>query len=191
MHVAVIFDNQVRPDTTGVHCLEALEALCEVQHFLPSDMEEIPREGFDLYLNIDDGLQYRFPLDLAPAAWWVIDTHLNYEWDRLKSDDFDYIFAAQKDGAERLREDGVAEAEWLPLACNPRSHRRHDVAKDLDVCFIGAVVPGERERLLTLLRDQFESTHVGQAYEDDMARVLPVARGLQPQHPQRCQHARL
>ena len=69
--VAVIFDNKVRPDTTGVYCRRALGQLVEVEHFLPQELARIPRQGFDLYLNIDDGLEYRLPADLRPCAWWA------------------------------------------------------------------------------------------------------------------------
>ncbi len=55
--VALIFDNEARPETTGTYCLRALKGLCEVEHFLPRDLEDIPRHGFDLYLNVDDGLR--------------------------------------------------------------------------------------------------------------------------------------
>ena len=33
--------------------------------------------GFDLYLNIDDGLRYQVPAELRPSACWAIDTHLD------------------------------------------------------------------------------------------------------------------
>jgi hypothetical protein len=58
MRIALIYDDTVRPDTTGVHCREALEGLAEAVHFLPRDIAQIPATGFDPYLNIDDGLRY-------------------------------------------------------------------------------------------------------------------------------------
>ena len=36
--VAIIFDDQVRPDTTGVYCRRALGQLGEVAHFLPAEL---------------------------------------------------------------------------------------------------------------------------------------------------------
>jgi hypothetical protein len=82
--IALIYDDQVRPDTTGTYCLRALKGMAEVVHFLPSDLERVPRQGIDLYLNIDDSFEYRLPSELRPNAWWVIDTHLNLEWDLVK-----------------------------------------------------------------------------------------------------------
>src|SRR5262249_23049743 len=98
---------------------------------------------FDLYLNIDDGLEYRWPKDLRPSAWWAIDTHLNLPWYLRKGGDFDLVFAAQRDGAEQLREAGI-QASWLPLACDPQIHQKYEVPKTLDVCFVGHVFPGPR-----------------------------------------------
>src|SRR5947209_2696892 len=102
--VALIFDNQVRPDTTGGYCLRALQKLVTVKHFLPADLAQVPRTGFDLYLNIDDGLEYRLPPDLRPCAWWAIDTHLNLDWCLTRARDFDWVFAAQRDGTDQLQE---------------------------------------------------------------------------------------
>ncbi|MBM3498560.1 MAG: glycosyltransferase, partial [Armatimonadetes bacterium] len=176
MRLALVFDDRARPDTTGVHCRDALEELCEVRHFRPDELSRLATHGFDLYLNIDDGLRYRFPPTLRPSAWWVIDTHLSYDCDRAKAEDFDYVFAAQRDGAQRLRADGVPNVEWLPLACNARFHRHHDTDKAHDVCFIGALIPGERKRLVELLQEEFERVFVGRAYWEEMAQEYSRAR---------------
>jgi O-antigen biosynthesis protein len=79
--VAVIFDSVQRPETTGGYCLRASRNLLEVEHFQPTELDRIPRSGFDLYLNIDDGLRYFMLPDLHPLAWWAIDTHLDFDWD--------------------------------------------------------------------------------------------------------------
>ena len=149
--VALIFDDKDRPETTGVYCRRALESLVEVAHFRANELASIPRTGFDLYLNIDDGLEYQLPADLHPSAWWAIDTHLNYEWCRQKAGAFDLVFTAQRDGAERLEAEGIVQAEWLPLACDPKVHRRFDVAKVHDIVFIGNMFPGPRSELVGLL----------------------------------------
>ena len=54
--VALIFDSVLRPETSGVYCHRALERFVNVEHFQPHDLDRVPREGIDLYLNIDDGL---------------------------------------------------------------------------------------------------------------------------------------
>jgi GT2 family glycosyltransferase/tetratricopeptide (TPR) repeat protein len=174
--VAIIFDNKVRPDTTGVYCRRGLGQLVEVEHFLPTELSRIPRQGFDLYLNIDDGLEYRLPRHLRPCAWWGIDTHLNLPWYLEKAPDFDWVFTAQRDGAEALRRAGIASAAWLPLACDPEFHRKHEVKKTLDICFIGNIFPGPRMELLELIRQRFRNTFVGQRFFEEMARTFSSSR---------------
>ena len=132
--------------------------------------------GFDLFLNIDDGLEYHLPDELRPSAWWAIDTHLNFDWCRDKAQGFDFVFAAQRDGADRLRREGIATASWLPLACDPEIHCKHDVAKQYDFAFVGNVFPGPREELLELLRRRYPRSFVGQAYFEEMAKIYSAAR---------------
>jgi FkbM family methyltransferase len=174
--VALIYDDQARPDTTGVYCRRALGKLAEVEHFLPADLDQVPRRGFDLYLNIDDGLEYRLPSDLRPCAFWAIDTHLRLPWYLQKAPDFDLVFTAQKDGAEQLRQGGIPTATWLPLACDPDLHSKHMVAKQYDVCFVGHLFPGPRAELLELLQKHFPSCYVGQRFFEEMARTYSASR---------------
>jgi len=173
--VALIFDDTARPETTGVYCRRALEGLVAVEHFRPADLERVPRTGFDLYLNIDDGLRYPLPADLHPAAWWAIDTHMDFDWCLTKSHGFDFVFAAQRDGAVQLRDGGITTT-WLPLACDPEVHRKHDVEKTFDICFVGNVFPGQRADLLRLLQGRFRNSSVGRCYFDEMARTYSASR---------------
>jgi GT2 family glycosyltransferase/tetratricopeptide (TPR) repeat protein/2-polyprenyl-3-methyl-5-hydroxy-6-metoxy-1,4-benzoquinol methylase len=173
--VALIFDNTARPETTGVYCRRALGRLVEVEHFLPTELARVPR-GLDLYIQIDDGLDYGHPADLRPAAWWAIDTHLDFDRCLRRAPAFDWVFAAQKDGAEALRRAGVAGAAWLPLACDPEIHCQHDVPKEFDLCFVGNVFPGPRADLLERLRRRFPNTFVGQRYFEEMARTYSASR---------------
>jgi 2-polyprenyl-3-methyl-5-hydroxy-6-metoxy-1,4-benzoquinol methylase len=175
--VALIYDDRTRPETTGVYCRRALESLVDqVVHFHPNDLAAIPSRGFDLYLNIDDGLSYHLPAGLRPCAWWAIDTHLNFDWCRRKARDFDLVFAAQRDGASRLEAEGIAAAHWLPLACDPDIHRRFEIEKGHDLAFVGNLFPGPRAELLDLLRRRFRSMVVGNAYFEAMARIYSAAR---------------
>ena len=90
--VALIFDSVLRPETAGVYCHRALERFVEVQHFQPHELEQVPKEGFDLYLNIDDGLRYHLPPERRPSAFWAIDTHLDFDRCREKAPRFDVPF---------------------------------------------------------------------------------------------------
>jgi hypothetical protein len=172
----LIFDDRARPETTGVYCRRALERLVDVAHIQPDELAQVPREGFDLYLNIDDGFPYELPTELRPSAWWAIDTHVSFDRCLRKARHFDLVFAAQRDGAEALRRGGIASASWLPLACDPEIHRKHEVDKQYDIAFVGNVFPGPRAELLNLVRRKCRSAFVGQCYFDDMARTYSASR---------------
>ena len=83
----------------------------------------------------------------------MIDTHLDAAWAEEKGRDFDWLFAAQRDGAERLKQAGLP-AHWLPLACDPEIHRPHPLGKHWDFGFVGTPSPGPRGDLLALLHRQ-------------------------------------
>jgi hypothetical protein len=74
--IAVLFDDRQRPETTGGYCLRALQEFGYVEHVLPD--RPLPA-GFDLYVRIDDGLDWQLPGDRWPSAWWAIDTHLDFD----------------------------------------------------------------------------------------------------------------
>src|SRR6266478_5323073 len=176
LRVAVIFDNTLRPDTTGVYCRRALGQLVEVEHFLPTELGRLSRERFDLYLAIDDGLSYPVPAGLHPSAYWAIDTHLEFERELRRAQAADYVFAAQRDGAEQLRRHGIASAAWLPLACDPEIHGRQEVPAQFDVSFVGNVFAGPREELLRLIQEKFPKTFVGRRFFSEMARTYSESR---------------
>ena len=83
----------------------------------------------------------------------------------------DIVFAAQQDGAERLRAAGIESATCLALACDPAVHRKHDVPKQYDVSFVGRFCPGTRNELLDLLRHKIPNHLVRQGYFDKTARI--------------------
>jgi GT2 family glycosyltransferase/tetratricopeptide (TPR) repeat protein len=174
--VALIFDNAARPDTTGTYCRRALGRICGVEHFLPTELGRLRQEKFDLYLAIDDGLNYTIPSDLRPLAYWAIDTHLDFERELRRAKQADFVFAAQRDGAEHLRQHGIESACWLPLACDPDIHGRQVVAKKYDVAFVGNIFPGPREELLRAIRSAFPNTFVGRRFFADMARIYSESR---------------
>jgi GT2 family glycosyltransferase/spore maturation protein CgeB len=173
--VALIYDDTSRPETTGTYCRRALGELVEVEHYRPADFERIPRSGFDLYLSIDDGLEYLLPAELRPAAWWAIDTHLNFARCVERSRDCDRVFAAQRDGAAKLADLGIA-ASWLPLACDPSVHGQHEIPKRYDIAFVGNLFPGPREELVNRLRWTFRDVFVGNAYFEAMAEIYSASR---------------
>ena len=174
--VAAIFDDRLRPDTAGVYVRRALAELVEVVHYRPEPAGAIPRSGFDLYLSVNDDTEHRLPPALRPRAYWAIDTHLDFAARLRRSADCDLVFAAQRDGAERLRAAGIASAEWLPLACDPGVHRRHEVPGQYSVAFIGHIFPGPRDELLQAIARTFPGHFIGQAFFDEMARIYSASR---------------
>lgn len=174
--VAIIYDNVIRPDTTGEYCNRALSTFCRCDHYLPSQLTELSGTGYDLFLYIDDGLQYEIPLHLRPNAWWVIDTHLQYDIDLKKARRFDFVFAAQKDGAAKLRRDGIKSARWLPLAADPDIHKKHPVEKVFDVAFVGHIAEGPRNDLIETIKSSFDNVFIGRKFFDEMAQIYSQSR---------------
>ena len=86
------------------------------------------------------------------------------------------MFAAQRDGAERLRAAGIESADWLPLACDPGIHRRHEVPGQYSVAFIGHIFPGPRDELLQAIARTFPGHFIGRAFFDEMARIYSASR---------------
>ena len=180
--VAVLFDNTVRPETTGLYVRRALGVwlreghLTTLEHLLPSELDRVHDGEFDLYLIVDDGLNYELPETLRPAVWWAIDTHLGFERCLRRAKQTDWTFAAQRNGAQRLQASGVDTAIWLPLACDPEIHGRRQVSVQYDIAFIGNEVGAERRRLLDLIGQRYQNVFRGQAYLEEMAAIYSSSR---------------
>ncbi len=180
--VAVIFDNTLRPETTGTYCRRALGKLVQageittVEHFLPTELDHVSQDQFNLFLYIDDGLDWSIPDHLRPAAWWAIDTHLNFERCLQKAAQADFTFATQQDGAEQLKKAGIKTAMWLPLACDPEIHAQQELSKEYDISFVGHILPGERQNLLNLLQEKFPNSFIGQEYYEKMAAIYSQSK---------------
>jgi GT2 family glycosyltransferase/tetratricopeptide (TPR) repeat protein/SAM-dependent methyltransferase len=174
--IAVCFDNTKRPETTGTYCLTALHECATVRHVLPSDLGTLSSQQFDLYFRIDDGLDYQLPPQLRPSTFWAIDTHVGFDRCLAQARTCDLVFAAQRDGAERLERAGIANASWLPLACDPAIHRKHDVSKQFDVAFVGNLFDGPRADLLDVIQRRYRNSFVGRCYFEEMARTYSAAR---------------
>ena len=67
-------------------------------------------------------------------------------------------------------------ADWLPLACDPAIHAKHELAKRYEVAFVGNVFPGPRSELLEVIRRRYLRTFIGQRYFEEMARTYSAAR---------------
>src|SRR5262245_45861712 len=96
----------------------------EFHHLIPDSRLPLSQIGkFDLNLWIDWGedalkgmLPYEPALPPQPRAYWASDTHLGFDYRRDWAAQFDYVFCAQRDAAERLK------AVWLPHAVEPQAY---------------------------------------------------------------------
>jgi GT2 family glycosyltransferase/2-polyprenyl-3-methyl-5-hydroxy-6-metoxy-1,4-benzoquinol methylase len=174
--VAIIFDHLTRPETTGFYCLRAMAERARVQQFHPSQLADARRTGYDLYLFVDDGFAYPLPHDLRPQAYWAIDTHIDFDRERERAAGADFVFAAQRNGAEQLAKSLGRNVEWLPLACYPAIHARQEVPQSYDIAFVGNLIGTDRIRLVQLLLSKFPDMHVGQHYFEEMAAVYSASR---------------
>ncbi len=172
MKVGLVFDNKHRPETTGYYCRRALGRLVDLEHLLPHELDIIDPSIFDLFILIDDGLDYVIPDNCRPRAAWAIDTHMDLTRCIQRFGDADFLFAAQKNGAFALQQRLGRPVEWLPLACDPEIHR--PIAGELkghDLVFVGHMVGRERQRLLDALSNRYPSSWFGQALFDEMSRM--------------------
>ncbi|MFO0946231.1 MAG: glycosyltransferase [Planctomycetota bacterium] len=172
---ALIFEDRVRPETTGLYCLRAFSRLGSAVHFLPEEIDNIVNNDFDLFLRVDDGLNYEVRSDLHPMIYWAIDTHVSFHRCLEAARSADFVFAAQRNGVELFQQAGI-DASWLPLACDPEIHGRQPEPKRLDLCFVGNVLPGIREERLVELAREFPSLYIGKHYFRDMARVYSQSK---------------
>ncbi len=172
MKVGLVFDNQQRPETTGYYCRRALGPLVDLEHLLPHELDMIEPSVFDLFVFIDDGLDYVIPPQCRPRAAWAIDTHMDLSRCIQRFGDADFLFAAQQNGAATLQQVLGRPVNWLPLACDPDIHRPlAGERKCHDVAFVGHIPGHERQRLLNLLLQRYPSSWFGQALFDEMSRM--------------------
>jgi len=177
MKIGIIFDNRPRPETTGLYCRRALSRLADVEHLLPEELDLIPAGLFDLFVIVDDGLDYPIPDHIRPRATWAIDTHMDLNRAARRFGDADYVFAAQKNGAAQLQTMLQRPVRWLPLACDPEIHCPvPNQEQTFDLAFVGHFLNGQRQQHLELLRSHFPRAWFGQALFDDMARIYCSAR---------------
>lgn len=166
MKIALLFD-KLREDTGGIYFERALrETEHEVRHFWLKDAHNIKPE-FDLYLRIDHG-DYKddLPAHLKPSAFYVVDTHLKKPYRKIKEQagHYDFIFCAQREGAERLKREIKVNAIWIPLGCDPQIHKRLNIEKRLDVGFVGTDgKKNPRVELIKLLARKYPNSFIGRA----------------------------
>ncbi|MZH06116.1 MAG: glycosyltransferase [Nitrospinae bacterium] len=127
----------------------------------------------DFYLWVETGLG-GVPDDLQdfdlPRVCYLIDTHLNYETHVEIAGNFDFVFLAQKAYVEKMKEAGVKNVFWLPLACDPEIHGGGDKEKEWEVGFAGTVHASQTRRKVLLEKiDASFDLNCERKFMDEMA----------------------
>ena len=158
MRIAIDYDRGC-PFTTGVYLSRAAARL---------DIEEVAPEAADpardTWIKVDDSHPWGTPndaraLDFSRRAFWAIDTHTAYDRVLGIARHFPRAFAAQRDGVTAFEADGV-NASWLPCAAEPEDwHADRNVARDIEVAFVGNARYPERIEVLRLVDAAFDLWH--------------------------------
>lgn len=155
--ICLVFDRGC-PFTTGIY-LERAARRMAMKGSAP-DPSSLPSPASSLIM-IDDSSPWsrrkQWINESPNRAFWAIDTHVAYDRVLAIARHFPIVFAAQRDGAERLKSEGV-NAHWLPLAADEEHLQAGDRPdRDIDVAFVGHARTPERRELLNLVAAAFDS----------------------------------
>ena len=173
MRSVLLYFNGKCPVTTGWHLVSAARR-AGVRVRFPSDMHQAPPDT--PVVRIDDSEHWAPHEEAVLAfpfrAFWAIDTHVAFDRVKQIAAHYPIVFAAQADGAEALRSQGVP-AQWLPLA----AAREHLVARlqserPIDVAFIGNPNAPGRPELLRLMEAAFDAVAVDRSMDPAKIREL-------------------
>ena len=181
MKIALIF-NKDRLDTTGIYFERALKkSNLDFDYYPVENSKELIKDKYDLFLRIDHGdYKYDLPKSFSPAAFLAIDTHLKKPFKRIcrQAKHYDFLFATQKEGVERLKEVLRREVYWIPLACDPEIHKNKTIEKIYDVGFVGSYggEKSSREETLLYVKSKFKNSYIGNAPHEEMGRVYSASK---------------
>jgi len=95
-----------------------------------------------------------FPIGLEKVkckkAFYGIDIHLNYSWQKYFAKLFDVVFVTQNSYAKKLQREG-ARAYFMPWAIDPEDIFDHNLPRDYDLVFVGLIDPQRRYKRAKLL----------------------------------------
>lgn len=150
------------------------------------DVDKLMRDhGFsaDAVVFFEGGSMRLLPdtrrLTCCPAAWYAIDTHMDFDKHVHIGRLFDISFVAQKQYVAPLAARGVSQAQWLPLAFAPELLPSDEPSREIDIAYVGSentVMHPERSALLISLKNYFNSTYFGQATPKEMGRIYASAK---------------
>tara|TARA_R110000744_G_scaffold273221_1_gene386114 strand:- start:4822 stop:5721 length:900 start_codon:yes stop_codon:yes gene_type:complete len=159
MYPAFFYNSDIRNNGTARRVTDAVVQMGWLEKGFKRYTRPIPEsaENHDFWLFIDDGRD-EIPMEVpihGTSACWLVDTHLGFETRFEWAKKFDFVFTAQKRGAEDMKALGL-NAHWLPLACLPNVDCSYGELSDLskeelgpyglqkmhDVVFVGHVNMG-------------------------------------------------
>ena len=158
MRIVIDYDRGC-PFTTGVYLSRAAARL-GVEEIAPDAADP----ATDAWIKVDDSQPWGTDADLRALdfecrAFWAIDTHTAYDRVLNIARHFPRAFAAQRDGVTAFGRDGVTAA-WLPCAAEPEDwHADRNVARDIEVAFVGNVWYPARIEVLRLVDAAFDLIH--------------------------------
>jgi len=138
--VAVVNSALPEPyNSYGDHWVDGFkDAGCDVTVFPYPEIPYIPPR-FDLYFFVE--IRYN------PATIpWYLNPRVLYSWDSHLMDlntfhgyskAYDWILLASKIDVDNLNKGGMANAFWIPEACNPRVHRNLNLERYEKIGFVG------------------------------------------------------
>lgn len=141
----------------------------------------LKRIGFlpDMLLFIEGGTMEVFPIGLdridCLTAWYGIDTHMDFNRHLNISHLFDVTFTAQYQYIEPLKQAGITQVFWLPLAFDESLVQAHkEGQRDIDISYIGSMkkqVNPKRHDFLDLLSKHFPNNYFGTATRQEMYNI--------------------
>lgn len=138
--VAVINSSLDEPyHSYGDHWVDGFEdAGAKVDVFRYEAIPTIPLK-YDLYFFVE--VRYNpadIPWCLTPRVLYSWDAHIiGHEFYKKLSPFYDRMCLASKIDVDKLTQDGVTNAVWVPEACNPRLHIDKKVPRKYEVGFVG------------------------------------------------------
>ncbi len=133
-----------------------------------------------LFVETSTGTRF-FPENIhkipTKTALWAIDNHLNFRWHKEYAVLFDYVFFAQPSVIPWARRFNL-NTFLLMNACDPETHREHNLNKEYDVVFVGKLLR-KRRQFFDYLRDKCSDLRIGLfegIYLDEMARKYSLGR---------------
>lgn len=154
---------------------------CETDVDIKEIADKLPDSQYpDMFLWIESVYGY-FPKGVSkvpfPTACYMIDSHLSLGWHIEWATQFDIVFTAQREYVSNFKNAGCKNVIWLPLACDPSIHKKYEVDKEYDICFVGSITQEHkrRKRLLDTLSKRF-NVRIERSFLEEMSIAFSKAK---------------